>query len=136
MELTNLGSVIRRPIGVTVITAAAVAAAATCLSAFLYVKPILRHQNKPHATIASRTREEAEKAGRVADAAQLPYPPDVFPGARDVETPYGTIKVFEWGPEEGEKVALLHGIGTPCIAMGDMAREFVRRGCRVILFGE
>jgi hypothetical protein len=84
----------------------------------------------------SRTREEAEKAGRATNTAQVPYPPDVFPGARDVETPYGTIKVFEWGPEEGEKVALLHGIGTPCIAMGDMASEFVRRGCRVILFGE
>ncbi|OAQ96722.1 hypothetical protein LLEC1_07852, partial [Akanthomyces lecanii] len=43
-------------------------------------------------------------------------------------------RVFEWGPEDGEKVLLLHGIGTPCIAMGDMAKEFVAKGCRVMLF--
>lgn len=65
----------------------------------------------------------------------MPYPPELFPGGRDVETVYGTIRVFEWGPEEGEKVLLVHGIGTPCIAMGDMAWELVRKGYRVMLFG-
>lgn len=64
-----------------------------------------------------------------------PYPYDVFPGGRDVATPYGTIRVYEFGPESGAKVLLMHGIGTPCVALGDMARQFVRRGCRVMLFG-
>ncbi|KAL1876398.1 hypothetical protein VTK73DRAFT_9337 [Phialemonium thermophilum] len=64
----------------------------------------------------------------------LPYPPDALPGGRDVETPYGSIHVFEWGPEDGEKVLLLHGIGTPCIALYNIASRLVERGCRVMLF--
>lgn len=66
----------------------------------------------------------------------LPYPPDVLPGARDVATPYGNLRVYEWGPEDGERVLLLHGIGTPCLAMGATARGFVERGWRVMTFGE
>ncbi len=51
-----------------------------------------------------------------SEIAALPYPPTVLPGARSVPTPYGTIHVFEFGPEQGEKVLLLHGISTPCVA--------------------
>lgn len=68
------------------------------------------------------------------EIATLPYPPDVLPGSRDVETPYGTIKVFEWGPEDGERVLLLHGISTPCLSLANMAEELVAQGYRVALF--
>jgi pimeloyl-ACP methyl ester carboxylesterase len=63
-----------------------------------------------------------------------PYPPDVLPGGRDVQTPYGNIHVFEWGPEEGDKVLLIHGIGTPCLALADLAERLVDSGHRVMLF--
>ncbi|KAK4168643.1 Alpha/Beta hydrolase protein [Cladorrhinum sp. PSN259] len=65
---------------------------------------------------------------------QLPYPPDALPGGRDVDTPYGHLKVFEWGPEDGEKVLFLHGISTPCLALGDLGDEVVRKGYRVMIF--
>ncbi|KAI1469907.1 alpha/beta-hydrolase [Daldinia caldariorum] len=64
----------------------------------------------------------------------LPYPLDALPGGRDVETPYGSIRVYEWGPEDGEKVLFVHGISTPCISLGDLGHEFVGKGCRVMLF--
>lgn len=64
----------------------------------------------------------------------LPYPPDVLPGGRTVNTPYGSTRVFEWGPEDGEKVLLLHGISTPCLALGSVAEELVARGYRVMVF--
>ncbi|KAF6839212.1 Lipase 1-like protein 1 [Colletotrichum plurivorum] len=64
----------------------------------------------------------------------LPYPPDALPGGRDVDTPYGNLRVYEWGPEDGERVLLLHGIGTPCVALGGVAREFEGRGWRVMTF--
>ncbi|KAJ0414066.1 putative alpha/beta hydrolase [Aspergillus carlsbadensis] len=64
------------------------------------------------------------------------YPIDAFPGARQFKTIYGTIHVFEWGPEDGEKVLLVHGLGTPCIALGGMAEELVRKGYRVMIYGE
>jgi hypothetical protein len=64
----------------------------------------------------------------------LPLPPDVFPGARDVLTPYGSIRVYEWGPEDGPKILLVHGISTPCLALGGLAHALVDRGYRVMLF--
>jgi len=67
---------------------------------------------------------------------KLPYPPDLFPGARDVDTPYGSIRVYEWGPENGRKVLLIHGISTPCLSLGSVAEKLVDSGCRVMMFGE
>jgi pimeloyl-ACP methyl ester carboxylesterase len=64
----------------------------------------------------------------------LPYPPDTLPGGRDVKSPYGTIRAYEWGPEDGRKVLLVHGITTPCIALGGVAQGLVENGCRVLLF--
>ncbi|GME39649.1 putative alpha beta hydrolase family protein [Neofusicoccum parvum] len=68
------------------------------------------------------------------EASQLPYPPDVLPGARDVTTPYGSLRVYEWGPEDGEKVLLVHGISTPSVALAAIAEALARRGKRVMLF--
>ena len=55
------------------------------------------------------------------EAANLPYPPDAYPGARDVISPYGSLRVYEWGPENGRKVVLVHGITNPCVALGAVA---------------
>lgn len=68
------------------------------------------------------------------DLDDLPYPPSALPGARDVATPFGSIRVYEWGPEDGRKVLFIHGISTPCIAFAGMAKALVERGCRVMLF--
>ena len=65
----------------------------------------------------------------------LPYPPDYLPGARDVETPYGTMRVYEWGPEDGRKVVLIHGDTTPAPMLGPLAAKLVASGCRVIVLG-
>ncbi|KAK3367073.1 alpha/beta-hydrolase [Lasiosphaeria ovina] len=64
----------------------------------------------------------------------LSYPPDVLPGSRDVETSYGSIKVFEWGPRDGEKVLMLHGISTPCLSQANLGEALVARGYRVMIF--
>lgn len=69
-----------------------------------------------------------------AEAAELPYPPDAYPDARDVQSPYGSLRVYEWGPKEGEKVLLVHGITNPCIALGAIAHGLADKGCRVMLF--
>ncbi|KUJ10464.1 alpha/beta-hydrolase [Mollisia scopiformis] len=70
----------------------------------------------------------------LTEIAALPYPPDALPGGRDVESPYGTVRVFEWGPEHGRKVLLVHGITTPGLALGAVAHGLVERGCRVMIF--
>ncbi|CAO1596355.1 hypothetical protein XANCAGTX0491_000206 [Xanthoria calcicola] len=53
-----------------------------------------------------------------SEQAQLPYPPDALPGARDIPSPYGSLRVYEWGPKYGRKVLMVHGISTPSIALG------------------
>ncbi|KAK4147937.1 Alpha/Beta hydrolase protein [Dichotomopilus funicola] len=66
---------------------------------------------------------------------ELAYKPDNFPGARDVETPYGSVRVYEWGPPDGEKVVLVHGISTSCMTLTKLANALVEeKGCRVMLF--
>ncbi len=69
-----------------------------------------------------------------AEAADLPYPPDAYPGARDVVSAYGSLRVYEWGPEDGRRVVLVHGISNPSVALGAIAHGLVDKGCRVILF--
>ncbi|KAI1150255.1 Alpha/Beta hydrolase protein [Nemania diffusa] len=68
------------------------------------------------------------------ELAKATYRTDHFPGARDVVTPYGTIRVYEFGPEQGRKVLLVHGISTSCMTLSDIANALVDKGCRVMMF--
>ncbi|KAI9849539.1 MAG: hypothetical protein M1837_004159 [Sclerophora amabilis] len=68
-----------------------------------------------------------------SQALALPYPPDLLPGARDVDTPYGVMRVYEWGPEEGRKVVMVHGDTTPAPLWGPIGKALVERGCRVLV---
>src|SRR6478752_6001869 len=47
---------------------------------------------------------------------------------------YGSIRVYEWGPETGPKVVLIHGMSTCTMTLGPIAKALVSRGCRVLLF--
>ncbi|KAL8941808.1 MAG: hypothetical protein Q9211_001660 [Gyalolechia sp. 1 TL-2023] len=60
----------------------------------------------------------------------------MLPGARDVATPHGTMRVYEWGSEDGPKVILIHGDTTPAPVLGPIANDLVRKGCRVLMFGK
>jgi hypothetical protein len=66
---------------------------------------------------------------------RLPYRPDLIPGGRDVDTPYGNCRVYEFGSFDGPKVLLVHGISTPSLSLVPLADELVKRGARVMLFG-
>ncbi|KAF3058906.1 hypothetical protein CFAM422_011943 [Trichoderma lentiforme] len=111
----------------------AVLAAAACLSLYMLIRPSLSPRTKSPKTDIVRVKDRSGTDPEDPEKA-APYPPELFPGGKDVQTVYGTVRVFEWGPEEGEKVLLVHGIGTPCIAMGGIAWELVRKGYRVMLF--
>lgn len=70
------------------------------------------------------------------EAATMAYPPDALPGARDVETFYGSMRVYEWGPADGEKVLFVHGDATPSLVFSKIAQGLVDAGYRVMLFGQ
>ena len=65
----------------------------------------------------------------------LAYPPNLIPGARDVPTPYGSMRVYEWGPEDGRKILMIHGDATPAPLHYRTADALTKRGYRVILYG-
>lgn len=112
-------------------------AATACVSASLYIRSAIQYKDQSKGTAVAKSRSRLGDSGKlVLPSAEDPYPPNVFPGGRDVDTPFGMINVFEWGPEDGEKVLLMHGIGTPCVALGDAAKHLVSKGYRVMLFGE
>ncbi|KAI2626919.1 Alpha/Beta hydrolase protein [Hypomontagnella submonticulosa] len=68
------------------------------------------------------------------EAAMMAYPPNALPGARDVNTFYGTMRVYEWGPVNGEKVLFVHGDATPSLVFSKIAQGLVDAGYRVMLF--
>lgn len=68
-------------------------------------------------------------------AAALPYSPNLLPDARDVDTPYGVMRVYEWGSATGRKVLLIHGDTTPGPMLGPIATALVQKGCRVMVIG-
>ncbi|KAI1110499.1 alpha/beta-hydrolase [Nemania sp. NC0429] len=125
MNHFRTGSVlgVQRPI---VLVSGLVLVASACISAtLLWRRP--RSRKRPY---------EPSPAKTALATHGLPYPPDALPGARDVETPYGSVRVYEWGPVDGERVLFVHGISTPVVALGDLGHEMVARGCRLLdLFG-
>ncbi|KAI9766635.1 MAG: hypothetical protein M1840_006446 [Geoglossum simile] len=112
-------------------------AAAISIALVLKASSSARSKEQQKATISS-PRTTLLPQLSASEIRSLPYPPDVLPGGRWVESPYGAIRVYEWGPEDGRKVLLVHGISTPCITLGGIAQALVDRGCRVMtmdLFG-
>lgn len=96
---------------------------------------LLRHKKGAmKKTVLPSPRKTLVRRLSLSELACLPYPPDLFPGARDVDTPYGIMRVYEWGPADGRKVVFIHGDTTPCPMFASIAQGLVDRGCRVMLF--
>lgn len=108
---------------------------AVALSSLAY--RVVRSLNEP--TFVRRSvpspRETLVPHLTVEQAGALAYPPDLLPGARDVSTPHGTMRVYEWGPTDGKKVVFIHGDTSPAPILAPIAKALVSRGCRVIMFG-
>ncbi|KAF3765060.1 hypothetical protein M406DRAFT_70438 [Cryphonectria parasitica EP155] len=106
-----------------------------CVAAALIIRPLLlRRPPQARTDIIPSPRQTLLRTLSPSQLASLPYPPNVLPGSRAMKTPYGTIHVFEFGPCQGERVLLLAGMSTPCIALSSLAESLAAQGCRVMLF--
>ncbi|ROT37454.1 alpha/beta-hydrolase [Sodiomyces alkalinus F11] len=126
-HLSNIQLLLPSPDRLSLITTTAV----TTLVVFFIVRYVL--YPKWGRAIPSPLRASFPDVPPDAIKSQV-YHPDVLPGARDVTTPYGTIRVYEWGNVNGPKVLLVHGISTPCITLAPLARALADKGCRVLTF--
>lgn len=114
------------------ITRSAVAAGAALFVAGFIARGFLNQRLRRAVVLSPRSRV-LDKLPR-EQLAKLPYPLDALPGARDVQSPAGNLRVYEFGPEDGRKCLLIHGISTPCLALGAVAHGLAEKGCRVMLF--
>lgn len=73
--------------------------------------------------------------GPASSDKSLSYPAsDYIPGARDIATPLGSMRIYEFGPLDAErKVLLVHGISTPCVSLAGIAEGLSEKGCRVMM---
>lgn len=112
-----------------------------CLSAALILRPLLLPSaprrppfSNSHRIVPAPSETLLLPSLHPSGVSPLPYPPSALPGSRAVLTPYGTTHVFEFGPPGGQRVLLLAGISTPCVALSSLALALAEKGHRVLLF--
>ncbi|CAL1699947.1 unnamed protein product [Somion occarium] len=62
------------------------------------------------------------------------YAEDFFEGGAYVTFPYGRVRYWLLGPEDGKRVVLIHGLSVPAIIWKDIAPQLAARGFRVLLY--
>ncbi|KII94579.1 hypothetical protein PLICRDRAFT_96811 [Plicaturopsis crispa FD-325 SS-3] len=62
------------------------------------------------------------------------YPEDFYPGGAYLQLPYGRMRYWLMGPEDGKKIVLIHGLSVPAIMWKDVAPTLAARGFRVLLY--
>ncbi|KAH8092510.1 alpha/beta-hydrolase [Cristinia sonorae] len=62
------------------------------------------------------------------------YDEDFFQGGAYVSFPYGRVRYWLFGPEEGTRIVLIHGLSIPAIIWKDIAPQLAARGFRVLLY--
>ena len=128
---------VSNPLGTHALTdkQALIAAIATPTILYFASRAAFSYLSSPNPPRDKIYRSPLTTATQTNHLATCAYPPTSLPGARDVPTPYGSIRTYEWGPTTGRKILFIHGISTPCIALAGLAQELVEQhGCRVLLF--
>jgi len=62
------------------------------------------------------------------------YPENFFEGGQYVTFPFGKVRYWLMGPEDGEKIALIHGFSVPSIIWKDVAPQLASKGFRVLVY--
>ncbi|KAG6872894.1 hypothetical protein C0992_009271 [Termitomyces sp. T32_za158] len=62
------------------------------------------------------------------------YPEDFFTGGAYATLLYGRMRYWLLGPEDGQKVVLIHGLSIPAMIWRDVAPELASRGFRVLVY--
>ncbi|KAI9057386.1 alpha/beta-hydrolase [Trametes sanguinea] len=62
------------------------------------------------------------------------YPENFYDGGAYVKLPYGQVRYWLIGPEDGQRVVLIHGLSVPAIIWKDVAPKLAANGFRVLLY--
>lgn len=83
---------------------------------------------------SARKEPQIIKAPRPTPSNHSFYPSDFYPGGKNIETPYGSIRIYEFGPEEGRRLLFIHGITTPSPVFAGILPAMAEAGFRVCTF--
>lgn len=83
---------------------------------------------------SARKEPKIVKAPRPTASNLSFYPSDFYPGGKNVETPYGSIRIYEFGPEEGQRLLFIHGITTPSPVFAGILPAMADAGFRICTF--
>ncbi|KAH9947200.1 alpha/beta-hydrolase [Amylocystis lapponica] len=62
------------------------------------------------------------------------YPEDFYAGGAYVRLPYGSVRYWLIGPENGQRIVLIHGLSVPAIIWKDVGPYLATNGFRVLLY--
>ncbi|KIY68414.1 alpha beta-hydrolase [Cylindrobasidium torrendii FP15055 ss-10] len=62
------------------------------------------------------------------------YPEDIFPGGGYADLPTGRVRYWLFGPEDGKKLVLVHGLSIPAPMWRLLAPRLAEAGYRVLVF--
>ncbi|EJD01733.1 alpha/beta-hydrolase [Fomitiporia mediterranea MF3/22] len=64
----------------------------------------------------------------------LIYPENFYEGGNYVNFPFGRVRYWLLGPEEGQKIVLIHGLSVPSIIWKDVAPTLAAKGFRILIY--
>ncbi|KAL5527956.1 hypothetical protein ACEPAG_6757 [Sanghuangporus baumii] len=62
------------------------------------------------------------------------YPENFYEGGNYVRFPFGRVRYWLFGPEDGQKIVLVHGLSIPAIIWKDVAPQLAGKGFRVLVY--
>ncbi|KAF9002318.1 Alpha/Beta hydrolase protein [Cyathus striatus] len=62
------------------------------------------------------------------------YPEDFYEGGSYVRLPWGRVRYWVLGPEDGRKIVLIHGLTIPAIVWKGVATALAKKGYRVLVY--
>ncbi|ELU42630.1 alpha/beta hydrolase family domain-containing protein [Rhizoctonia solani AG-1 IA] len=128
-SLTDRG--FQSPLNVALATAIPLIALYSTLPALSSAAP---SKPKVYPSLGNIAFAENSRLGELKKHANKLYPADIYGPGDTVELTKGEVKYWIYGPEEGKKVVLIHGLSIPSIIWKEVATRLSRTGFRVLLF--
>ncbi|KAI0268094.1 alpha/beta-hydrolase [Gloeopeniophorella convolvens] len=87
----------------------------------------------PHAPQGYSVHPSLASLGPETKAKDI-YPEDYYTGGAYVSLPFGRVRYWLMGPENGKKIVLIHGLSVPSLIWKDVAPALASRGFRVLMY--
>ncbi|KAI9480694.1 MAG: Alpha/Beta hydrolase protein [Benjaminiella poitrasii] len=84
--------------------------------------------------IMNKGRQEEMTLGSLSEHPSDIYTPEFYPNGTYLQLPFGTMRYWLFGNEEGNQVVLVHGISTGSSVYVKLAKDLTDNGHRVLVY--